>query len=247
MRQACASAIVIALLAGFALRVVAEDENPVTALIAEMEQLRKAEDASGLATAVAKVPELYKGTEDSGARSKLRGELGKVVKDDDLGAARIAAVDALVALEDPKAAWGEMAKALPGPKVEEANELELAVVVAAGKLSQSKAVKPLLELSAKAKDNKVAAAAAEALGGYREDKKERIKILEELISIGKRTRPGQSTSKGASQTAQERWGIVGPGIIKGLNGLTGRQETTFEAWETLYDQYKKTPKDLFVE
>lgn len=246
MRLALVCATSFALLVVFAASGVAEDEDPAAALLTQLDELRKAEDASGLATAVAKVPEVYKGTENSGVRSKLRGELGKIVKDDDLGAARVAAVDALVALEDPKAVWKELSKSLPDRKTEEASELDLAVVRAAGKLAQSRAVKPLLELAAKAKDNKVAAEAAEALGGFREDKG-RVKILEELISIGKRTRPGRSTDKGASQEAIERWGVVGVGIIKGLNGLTGRKETTFETWEELYDQYKKTPKDLFVE
>ena len=47
--------------------------------------------------------------------------------------------------------------------------------------------------------------------------------------------------------AQERWGKVAPGLIKGLNALTGRQVSTFEDWESLWDDYKKRPKDLFVD
>lgn len=247
MIKAFACAVSLALLGLLAVPATAADDDPVAALLAELDQLRKANDATGLATAVAKVPEAYKGTEDSGARSKLRGELGKILKDEDLGAARNAAVDALVALDDPKAAWKEMSRVLPDAKVEEASEVELAVVKAAGKLAQSRAIKPLLELTAKAKDNKVGAEAAEALGGFRSDTRERVKILEELISIGRRLRPGQTTSKGASQEAVQRWQAVGLGILKGLNALTNRKETTFETWEQLYDQYKKNLKDLFVE
>lgn len=226
----------------------AEDEvDPAKALLEQLTALRKAEDGPGLAKLVATVPEIYKASADKSLKGKIRGELGKVVKDDDVGPARLPAVDALVALEDPKAAWKELGKALPGPKVEEASELDLAVVRAAGNLAQSRAVKPLLELGFKAKDAKVAAAAAEALGGYKDDKRGRVKLLEELITIGRRTRPGQSTEKATSPEARERWQAVAPGVVKGLNRLTGRSEGSFEDWEALWGDYKKRPKELFVD
>lgn len=226
----------------------AEDEvDPAVTLLASLTELRKAEDVAGLVELVAEVPEVYKASENKSAKGKILGELGKIVKDDDLGAARRAAVEALVALENPKAAWKVLSKAMPGPKVEEASVFQISIVKAAGVLAQSRAVKPLTELAYKAKDKEVAAAAAEALGGYRDDKRGRTKILEELITIGKRTRPGRSTEKAVSKEAQERWATVGPRVIKGLNDLTGRSESSFEDWEALWHDYKKRPKELFVE
>lgn len=227
---------------------LAEDEvDPGKALLKQLMTLRKAEDAAGLAKAAATVPEVYKASADKSLRGKLLGELGKVVKDDDLGAARLAAVDAIVAVEDPKAAWKTLARNLPGPKVEEASEVDLAVVRAAGTLAQSRALKPLLELAAKAKQAEVAAAAAKALGGFNGDKRGRVKLLDELISIGKRTRPGRSTEKAVSEEAQKRWETVRPSLVAGLNKLTGRDEGSFEDWEALWDEYKKRPKQLFVD
>jgi len=244
MRPLILLSLVLAFAAPFA---NAEDEvDPAKALLEQLTALRKAEDADGLAKAVAEVPEIYKASADKSLKGKLCGELGKTVKDKDLGAARLAAVDALVALEDPKAAWKAMGKMLPGPKVEEASELQLAVVQAGGKLAQSKAVKPLIELGFKAKDAKVAAAACEALGGYKDDKR-RVMILEELITIGRRTRPGQSTEKATSTEARERWQAVAPGVVSGLNRISGRSIASFEDWESLYDDYKKRPKELFVD
>ena len=226
----------------------AEDEvDPGKALLEQIQTLRKAEDGGALAEAVAKVPGIYKDSEDKSLKGKLRGELGKIVKDDDLGPARKAAVEALVALEDPKAAWKELRKSMPDRKAEEVSELDLAVVRAAGVLAQSRAQKPLIELAYKAKDAGLASAACEALGGYKDDKRGRVKLLEELITIGRRTRPGRSTENNVSPEAQERWGKVAQGVIKGLNGLTGRQVSTFEDWESLWDDYKKRPKDLFVD
>jgi hypothetical protein len=226
----------------------AEDEvDPAATLLDQIVALRKSEDTGGLAKAVAGVPEVYLASEDKSLKGKIRSELGKIVKDDDLGAARMAAVEALTALDDPKGAWKELAKALPGPKVEEAAEVDLAVVHAAGKLAQSRAVKPLTDLAYKAKDIRVAAAAAEALGGFREDKRGRVKILEELISVGRRTRPGQSTDKATSTEAYDRWAAVGPGVVKGLNALSGRSLNSFEDWEAMWEDHKKRPKGIFVE
>lgn len=229
-------------------RASAEDEiDPGKALLEKLTELRKAEEVDGLAKAVAEVPEVYKASEDKSLKGKLRDELGKVLKDDDLGAARRAALGALLALEAPKDAWKEIKRVMPDRKLEEATELDVAIVRAAGTLAQSRAVKPLLELAFKAKDASIAAAACEALGCYKEDTRGRVKILEELISCGVRTRPGQTTEVAASEESRKRWATVAPGIIKGLNDLTGRSISSFEDWEVLYKEHKKRPKELFVD
>ncbi len=49
---------------------------------------------------------------------------------------------------DPKAAWKEMSKGMPRPKVEKAAALDLAVVKAAGQLAQKGCAKTLLDLAA---------------------------------------------------------------------------------------------------
>ena len=216
-------------------------------LATEIETARKAKDDGGTQTAVKKVPAAYKLAE-KGDRGKLVGALGKVLKDKKLSDARHEAVDALVALQDPKPAWKQLSKVMPNPKkTEEADELQLAVVKAAGALAQKGAVKPLIEMASKAKDPNLAAEAAGALGGYREDEKGRVKIFEELMSIALKTRPGQSTTKNVSAAAQERWQKVGPRIVESFIRLTGRKETSFDNWEQLYKDNKKRLKDLFEE
>ena len=163
--------------------------DAVAALLARIEEARKAEDLGDLKAAIESAAEVYKATDDTGARSKLRGELLRVVKDEKAGDAREAAVAAFVALEDPKNVWKELSKALPDPKVEEASSVDIAVVDAVGKLAEPKALKPLTDLAQKAKDADLVKAAIEALGGYRSDRKGRVGILEGLLEMGKLVRP----------------------------------------------------------
>ncbi len=226
----------------------AEDEvPPAEALLDEITTLTKEEAFGALVDAVAKVPEIYLASENDGLRGKLRSALGKVARDKDAGDARIAAIEALLGIEDPKAAWKEMSKLMPKGKEDEASPIDLAVVKAAGVLAQSRSIKALGELAMKAKDPSLAAVAAVSLGGYAEDKRNRVKILEELIKIGLRTRPGRSTEKATSTVALERWARVEKGVVTGLNTLTGRSLGGFDDWEVLYKDNKKRPATLFLD
>lgn len=223
--------------------------DPVDELLTRMEELRKAEDAAGLQAAVGEIPALYKANEDAAVRGRLRTELAKVVKDEHAGPAREEAVKAFLGLEDPKNVWKELSKAMPDLKVEEASTLDLAVVAAAGDIADAKAIKVLQDMAGKAKDPDLAAAAAQALGGYRADKKNRVPILEELLNLGKLARPGQggASGKNVSKEASERWGLMEKAIVAALNRLTGQKVATFGDWEVLWKDYKKRPKDLFQE
>ena len=223
------------------------EESAGKALLERLKNLQREADDGGLASAIDEVPSVYKSEGAAPVQAKLRGALGKIAKDKKLDSARSAAVRALCELDDAKNAWKEMSKLLPSPKVAEGSGLDLEVVRAAGQLAQSKAAKPLLELVKKGKDPKLAAAAARALGGFTADVKGRVKILEELVSLGKRLRPGQSTDKAAGSAATERWAAVGPAITEGLNELTGRSEKDFEAWEALVEEHKRNLKGLFPE
>lgn len=223
------------------------EEDAGKALIERLKTLQRAGDDGELATAIDEVAAVYKSEGAAPVQAKLRGALGKIAKDKKLGSARAAAVRALTELDDPKNAWKELSKLVPDAKVAEASDLDLEVVRAAGRLAQPKAAKPLLELVKKGKDPKLAAASARALGGFGADLKGRVKILEDLVSLGKRLRPGQSTDKAAGSAATERWAAVGPAIAEGLNELTGRSLKDFESWEALVDENKRNLKSLFPE
>ena len=139
----------------------AEGADDVTALVTDLVAATKARDGAGASNAFKKVAAAYNGCEDKALRGKLLAAVGKALKSKHLGDARLDAVEALVSVEDGKAAWKVLSKAMPNPKkVDEATDLQLAVTAAAGKLAQSRALKPLIEIAAKAKDDKLAAAAA---------------------------------------------------------------------------------------
>jgi len=246
MRSLCRLALVSLLALSFAVPAVAEDKETALALATELTTTHKAKKYADLPDIVARVPEVYKAVEDKAARKSLLTALASVAKDKKAGDARLAVVTAVAALGDAKGGWKAISRLMPDPKVEEATPLDLAVVKAAGDLAPSRATKPLIELVQKAKDNMLAREAALALGGYGTDKRGRVKILEELISLGQRTRPGRSTSKNVSPVARERWSKVGPGIVLGLNRLTGQKIKDFEEWELLYKDNKKRPKNLFL-
>ena len=222
-------------------------------LSTEIAAARKSKDDAATSVAVKKSLDAYNASEDKAARKALLGELGKVVKDKKVTEARLAAVQSLVEIgkSDPdnaKACWKQMSRMMPNAKkTETASPVQLAVVAGAGELAQSGAVKALLELGYKAKDPKAAAVACFSMGGFAKDKKNRVNLLKELITIGLRTRPGQTTDKAPSQEARDRWQAVGPMVVRGLNRLTGNQQGSFEEWEALYKDNKKQPKVLFAD
>ena len=236
-------AAILACLAGTTAR--AEEDASGQELLDRITALQKSGEIGQLQGAIEEIPAVYQAEGSAPLQPKLRALLGKIAKDKKMASARVTAVRTLGELGDAKHAWKEISGLLPAPKVEEASELDLEVVRVAGKLAQPKASKPLLELVKKGKDAKLAGDAARALGGFGADVKGRVKILEELVSLGRRLRPGTSTDKATSPVALERWGLIGPGITAGLNGLTGREVSDFAGWETLYDENKSKLKSLF--
>lgn len=236
-----------------ALPAFADDEakqrkEEALALAEQIDELRKDEKAAEAAEAAARVPDLYKleTLKDKGAKKKLLDALGDLAKEDDIGMdARVAGVEALIALEDPKPAWKELSRLMPSDDVEEASDFDVLIVKAAGDLAQSRAIKDLEELLGKAKDSRLAKQAAISLGGFGADTRNRTKILDEMISLGRRIRPGRSMDKNVSQVAIDRWAAIEPGIVEGLNRLTNREIKNFEEWELLYEDNKRRLKDLF--
>lgn len=224
----------------------AADAEEAKALADAIEAQRKAKDPGGMMIEMEKVPPVFNEIEDKSARGKLLGAVGKIARDRKAGEARATAVVVLSQLNDPKGAWKQLSKLLPSHKVKEATKLDLAVVKAAGDLAPDRAKKPLLELLGKAKDAKLSAEAALALGGYRKDERGRVKILEEMIDTGKRIRPGNSKDQNASAEAIARWTEIGGALAKGLNRLTGQELGTFEEWEVIYKENKRRPQEIFL-
>jgi hypothetical protein len=224
-----------------------EPASEAAALAQKIADLRKAEDTGALEAAVKEVPAVHKAATDPAEKGLLEDALGKVLKDKKAASARSASAEALAQLEDKKAAWKQLSGSLPDRKVEEHTELDLAILKAAGAIADDRAIDPLLELAAKAKAVAIAREATDALGGFGQSKKRRVGVLEELVSLGVRTKPSSGAGKAASPAAEERWKEVGPAIIRALNKLTGQNYQQFDDWYDIYKQNEKSLGKLFKE
>ncbi len=153
----------------------------------------------------------------------------------------------LVSTGDP--AGGRLLKPyLKQPNVKEADSLLLAAIKAAGVLACPENADPLLLVFEKSKHLGAAAAALEALGGFREVKSRREKILETVAKSVQQnmpgTRPGPRGPGGGvgdpvpdtgtpnpnGSDASARWAALAPVLPRALNHLTGRSIATAEQW-----------------
>jgi hypothetical protein len=247
MGRLCSTVLVVSVaLLSFGPHAEAREESAAITLVKRLGTLRKAANAAALVEAVADAPSAHDRTSNASDQAKLRKELGKIAKQRDLGPARKAAIEALAALGAPKEAWKEVSKLLPAAKTEEATDADLAAVRAAGKLAQEKAAKPLLDLVAKAKDARLAAAAAKALGGFRAAPKKRLGVLKDLVKTGTRLEVADDATE-ADDPKAKRWRQVGPAIVEGLNLLTGRMLDTMESWRALLEEHRKDLTQVFTD
>ena len=153
----------------------------------------------------------------------------------------------LVLTGDP--AGGKLLKPfLKQPNVKEADSLLLAAIKAAGVLACPENVDPLLLVFEKSKHMGAAAAALEALGGFREVKSRREKILETVAKSVQQNMPGSrpgprggaggvgdpppdtGTPNPSGSDANARWAALAPVLPRALNQLTGRNYPTAEQW-----------------
>jgi hypothetical protein len=212
--------------------------------IAELEAAVKSKDDAAATAAVKKMPGLFKDG-DAALKTRIAKELGDLVKQTKLPTARLEALKALVDTGDGAIAWKGLAGAYPADDAEDPNLFNAEIVRAVGELHPEGAIDKLLTTFQKAKQPELAAAAALALGGYRKSKR-RTAILEELVKSGKNMMPSQSKGGPAvSEDVRKRWGLVGQGIGKGLDNLTGTTIGDPVEWFKKYDESKKNVKALF--
>ena len=215
------------------------------AALAELDAAVKTKDDAAVTSAVKKLPALFKDSTDAAIRGKIAKELGDLVKQTKLPSSRSEALKALVETGDGVNAWKGLAAAYPSDDVEDKDNFNAEIVKAVGDLHPEAAIDKLITTFQKAKQAELSAAAALALGGYHKSKR-REAILEELVKTGKNMMPSKSkTGPNPSEEARKRWGIVGQGIGKGLDNLTGATVGDPSEWFKKYDEAKKNIKVLF--
>jgi hypothetical protein len=220
------------------------DLDRAKTMLTDLAALRKAKDASGFQGELKNVVELHNKLEHGATRGKLQKELGAALKSKHLEGAHAAIIAALSELNDPKGAYKQLKRLLPGPKDEEVDELAREAVRAVGKLAPDGAIKQLMDLGEKAKDRASAIAAIDALGGFRTSKK-RTAVLEGLIKLVMRFMPPRGVQAG--EATIKRWEELGPPLVRALCALTGQKIGDPIEWLQMYKENKKNLDNLFVE
>lgn len=217
-------------------------------LLARIGTLHEAKDRAALEAELPGLVRLHNELLHTGMRSKLQAAAGDLVGDEELGALRLLAVDALAQLKDPDGAWKQLRPHVPAPADETVPQLGLRVLDAVGRLAPHAAIPSLVALMEKGKDLNAARYAAAALGGYGWSKK-RAKVLGELGTQLRRLRPGgleaSPDGRGAGQALRERYDALGATILDALNRLTGQRIDGPDQWLEALEKAEKDPESLF--
>ncbi|MDJ0521277.1 MAG: hypothetical protein QNJ90_04310 [Planctomycetota bacterium] len=211
-------------------------------LVAEIAAARKAKDAAATEAAAKKAVALHNGLEDKGLRGKLQKELGAALKSRHVAGAHGAVIESLGGLDDPKGAYKQLKRHMPGPKTEQATDREKAVLKAVDKLAPDAALKDLYDLAEKAKDYEAGALAIAALGSFKTSKK-RVAILETLIKLLQRFQP---VGDSIGQATRDRWAALSQPLVSACNEITGQKIRDPGEWQDFWKANKKKPKDIFV-
>ena len=246
-----ASALALASLVSFAAPACAGDApapSPeviakINAGLAELDAAVKSKDDAAVTAVVKKMSGYFKDG-DAALKGRIAKELGDLVKQTKMPTSRSEALKALVDTGDGAIAWKGLAGAYPADDVEDKDNFNSEIVKAVGDLHPEAAIDKLITTFQKAKQAELAAAAAQALGGYHKSKR-REAILEELVKSGKNMMPAKSKSQNPSPETIKRWGVVGQGVGKGLDNLTGTTVGDPGEWFKKYDESKKNVKALF--
>lgn len=189
---------------------------------------------------------LHNASKSKRDRQRLVSAAGDVLHNEELGSARSAAADALGRLNDDRAAFKELRRALPSCKTTTVGPLGLRVINAVGYLAPDAGAGPLTELAEKSADPNAAIHAVRALGGYGYSK-HRERIFKDLLKRAKarapgRTRPGD---KAGSAELRRLWQRLSGEVVTALNALTGQTVPDLAGWDKLVRQHKKNISKLF--
>lgn len=219
-----------------------------TALCEKIETARRALDKDALAAQLPKVAALHNALESEAVRKRLQGVVGDVLDAADLAVStRTSAADVLGELHDERV-WTQLKRGWPAVDVEAATPLEVRVVVAAGKIAAPASVEPLTDLLKRARDPNLVETSLTALAGFGWAKN-RVSVLDALgstIPLVEGGGAGGGRGGKTSPDAASLWRRLGPTLLASLNGLTGRNELSLEAWAALLKEHRRRLETLFL-
>ena len=245
-RRALFAALVLACGLVLAPPARAEDGASPQVLADQLKEAQKKKDADAMSGLLEQAVAAHNQA-DAAGKKLLQGAVGAILKDKHSGAARAVAATTLGQFEDAEGAFKQLKGVLPGPKDENTEPHQVEAFKAVGALKPPSAVAVLLKLVDKCKSLPARQGAIEALAGYGQDKKQRVKILEALVETMVRAYESelsaQQNPKGAK--GSEVWQALGTPLLESLNKLTGRSEKDAPAWVALWKEHKKKPAGLF--
>jgi len=222
---------------------------------------RKAKDMGGLKGDLKAAVALHKANDgDDSADKTLRKKVlalidsvPKGMKNDDLRK------DMLTALgQTHDAGAGKYIKFyLKQKNPKQADDVLLTAIRVAGESPDGNLVGPLLKILTKSKHMGAAAKALAALGNYHDVKSKRVKILKDVISSIRKSKPGVKGSMKdpvtgdqyhhAGEETRSRWAALSQLMVKALGKLTGSENygASPEDWFTMHDDNKRDLKALF--
>jgi hypothetical protein len=237
----------------------ASEAEEAAARVTELEkavQVHKADkDAVALRKDLDDLVAEHKKAADPKLRARVNALLGTVLKATDDESFERDALKAIGDLGDPDN-WRHVRSYCQQSDPKVAPALINEGLECAGKLKNDDAVPHLLRIVEKSKVFPVAASAMRALGNFGASKRQRTRILSELVTTVRKNVPGgrgmskydptSGESVGGKNPGEEtRWGTLSPAMVAALNQLTGQNVSTPQDWFDLYDRYKKNLGDLF--
>jgi hypothetical protein len=236
-----------------------DDAARVAEVEAAVAQHKKDKDENALVADLDSIAAAHRAATDPKLQERLNALFGVILagtKNDGLEKAVLKTIGDL----GDAANWKHVRPFLqqPDPKVQP--PLLLDGIEAAGKLKADGAIEPLLKIADKSKVFPAAAAAIRALGCYGENKRNRARILEEIIDTVRRSIPGgrgmqkgganpDDDSGGATNASgngdTSRWGTLAPALVEAANKMTGQSAATAEDWFEIYARNKSKLGNLF--
>ncbi len=215
------------------------DESAVRAEVDAL-ILRLKPTQAQLVKSLGDVAQLHNRIKDRSGRAMLRMAIGKILDATDSAEVFQEALDALVALDDPKAAFSRMREHLPAKDKKLTNRGK-AVLSTLARNPIDAAVSPLQRLATKAYSAEVRAAAIVTLGGFGASSR-RVSVAKFLLTQLSKLNPGQSQPLQGPWLTE--WYRTGPALLDALQRLTGKKHPHPGTWLAAYERDKKNLEAL---
>jgi hypothetical protein len=209
------------------------------AALARLSAAQEAKDVGGLQSALAGAASAHNAVQDPERRRRLAARIGAALQEESLGDARDAALGALLALDDPAAAFRQMQPHLPtAESTAELSPFQRTLLLALGERALEPALEPLKALATRARDPEARSLAIQALGGYGGSPR-RAGVLDLLLtSLAGPDRRGIGRPSWTWATLSH---ATFPAVLAALERLTGRKGVEPGRWIAAM---KRNPKSL---